>query len=256
MSFAFLPLFTGDYLKDTRHLTPQKHGIYLLMLMHCWDTKGPLPLDEQEIAAVANCRSADEIDGLRYVLAKYWVRCEDGWYNERCQEEIERAAAISDKRSKAGRKGYQAMSKVLKRMVNQANDEQVPGKSSASASTLTLTLTPTITLTPTSTKSKGPTAFELPPWIPPDSWADFEEMRRKIRKPLTDAARTVNLRKLEQLRDRGFDPKAVLEEAVANSWTGLWEPKTSTAQGSRHSATGQHMATVARDWVNSKERAK
>jgi hypothetical protein len=30
MSFAYLPLYTGDYIRDTRHLTPLRHGIYLL----------------------------------------------------------------------------------------------------------------------------------------------------------------------------------------------------------------------------------
>ncbi len=113
MSFAYLPLFTGDYLRDTRHLTPLKHGIYLLFLMHCWDQKGPLPLDEQECAGIANCRSADEIEALRYILNRYFVRCDDGWYNERIQREIERSENISRARSAAGREGYQARAKQL-----------------------------------------------------------------------------------------------------------------------------------------------
>ena len=80
MSFAYLPLFTGDYLRDTRHLTPLRHGIYLLGLMHCWDSKGPMPLDEQECASICNCRSADEIEALRYVLERFFVRMDDGHY--------------------------------------------------------------------------------------------------------------------------------------------------------------------------------
>ena len=57
----------------------------------------------------------------------------------------------------------------------------------------------TITSQETSTKSvRAPkrAAFSLPPWVPEVSWNNFEEMRRKLRKPLTDAARAVNLRKL------------------------------------------------------------
>ena len=135
MSFAFLPLYTGDYLRDTRHLTPQKHGVYLLLLMHCWDQKGPLPLDEQECAGIANCRSSDEIDSLRYILAKYFTRMEDGLYCLRMQREIERANAISNKRKSAGAKGYQAKAK------------QLLSKSQA----IGTTLTPTPTTTPTTT---------------------------------------------------------------------------------------------------------
>src|SRR3974390_1559534 len=79
MSFAFLPMYTGDYLRDTRHLTPMRHGVYLLLLFHCWDQRGPLPHDEQECAGIANCRSADEIDALRYVLSRFFVKLDDGW---------------------------------------------------------------------------------------------------------------------------------------------------------------------------------
>jgi uncharacterized protein YdaU (DUF1376 family) len=89
MSFAYLPLYTGDYLRDTRHLTPAKHGIYLLALMYCWDTQGPMPLDEQECAGICNCRSADEIDAMRYVLQRYFV--DDGWYNKRMAEIVAQA---------------------------------------------------------------------------------------------------------------------------------------------------------------------
>ena len=138
MSFAFLPFYTGDYLRDTRHLTPLKHGVYILLLFHCWDQKGPLPLDEQECAGIANCRSADEVEALRYILSRFFTQMDDGWYNARMQREVERASAISIKRKSAGFKGYQAKAK------------QLPSKRSASASTLT----PTLTLT-TTTTSKG-----------------------------------------------------------------------------------------------------
>lgn len=97
-----MPLYTGDYLRDTRHLTPMRHGVYLLLLMHCWDSKGPAPLDEQECGGIANCRSADEIDALRYVLERYFVRMNDGWYSARMQKEIERSEVISAKRAVAG----------------------------------------------------------------------------------------------------------------------------------------------------------
>lgn len=141
MSFAFFPLYTGDYLRDTRHLSPLKHGVYLMLLMHSWDQQGPLPLDEQECAGIANCRSADEVDALRYVLERFFVHMEDGWYNHRMQRELERASAISNKRKSAGAKGYQAKAKHLL------------SKSQASATTLT----PTPTTTPTPSPTPSPT---------------------------------------------------------------------------------------------------
>lgn len=97
MSFANMPLYTGDYLRDTRHLTPEEHGIYLLLLMHCWDQKGPVPLDERKQAGIVNARSGGEIESLRRVLGEYFVQMEDGWYNPRMQAEVAKAEALSSK---------------------------------------------------------------------------------------------------------------------------------------------------------------
>jgi uncharacterized protein YdaU (DUF1376 family) len=132
MSFAFMPFYTGDYRRDTSHLTPTKHGVYLLLLMHCWDQKGPVPLDEQEAAGICNCRSADEIESLRYILGKYFVRMEDGWYNRRMQAEVERAENLSESRSRAGRAGYEARAKQLPARP-QASAKQLPADSQAIA---------------------------------------------------------------------------------------------------------------------------
>ena len=142
MSFAYLPLFTGDYLRDTRHLTPLRHGVFLLALFHCWDTKGPMPLDEQERAGICNCRSADEIEAMRYILNRYFVRMEDGWYNKRMQSEIERSESISHARSEAGKRGYEARAKRL------------PSKSQAIAKQVHLSPSPSPSLSPSSKNTK------------------------------------------------------------------------------------------------------
>ena len=103
-----MPLYTGDYIRDTRHLTPLKHGIYLLALMHCWDSKGPMPLDEQESAGICNCRSADEIEAMRYVLGRFFVRMVDGHYNKRLAEEVGKAEDASNQARDRGMKSAEA----------------------------------------------------------------------------------------------------------------------------------------------------
>jgi uncharacterized protein YdaU (DUF1376 family) len=113
MSFAYLPWYTGDYRRDTAHLSCSEHGIFLLFLAHCWDQRGPLPLDERKLVGVCNARSTDEVEAMRRVLSEYFVQMEDGWYNRRIQKEIERASNISELRSKAGTLGYQAKAKHL-----------------------------------------------------------------------------------------------------------------------------------------------
>lgn len=208
MSFAFLPLYVGDYLKDTQHLTPQKHGVYLKLLMHCWSIQGPVPLDEQEAAGIANCRSADEIDSLRYVLSRYFTKMEDGWYQKRMQLEIERAENLSERRSSAGRKGYEAKAKSLEKKYIQASAKQVLSKSQAIASTPTPTPTPTLTPTPTSRKEKDSPGFE-------EFWATYPHFPNRSSK--AEARRRWTAYKLEPIRS---DVMRALKACLAiPNWT-------------------------------------
>lgn len=67
--------------------------------------------------------------------------------------------------------------------------------------------------------------FELPDWITKTDWDDFVEMRRKIRKPLTDRAKREIVKDLVRLKAQGFDVAIVLEQSIKNSWQGVFEIK-------------------------------
>lgn len=125
MSFAYLPWYTGDYRRDTADLTLLEHGIYLLLIAYCWDSRGPVPTDEARAARIVGATSDDERIAVKGVLNRYFVRHDDGWYNQRLDREIARANAISGARSEAGRTG--ASKRYGKRLANAiANAEQLP----------------------------------------------------------------------------------------------------------------------------------
>lgn len=142
MSFAYLRLYTGDYIRDTQHLSMSEHGAYLKLLIYCWDQKGPAPLDERRLLGICNARSGDEIEAMRRVLSEFFIRMDDGWYNRRMQIEIEKASNISTKRSRAGQQGYKARAKRLP--ARQANAKQMPSICQTNASILSTSISTNI----------------------------------------------------------------------------------------------------------------
>lgn len=72
-------------------------------------------------------------------------------------------------------------------------------------------------------------AFAPPEWVHRQSWDAFEEMRLRLRKPLTDHARRLLVGKLEKLRDAGDDARLVIEQSVENSWKGFFPLRQESA---------------------------
>ena len=73
----------------------------------------------------------------------------------------------------------------------------------------------------TITKEKG----LLPEWIPQEEFEEYRKMRIRNKKPMTDRAVELAILKLESLKEKGHDPKKVLEQSTFNSWQGLFPLK-------------------------------
>jgi len=68
-------------------------------------------------------------------------------------------------------------------------------------------------------------ALPLPDWLPLNEWNGFLEVRKKKNKVPTDLAIQMLIVKLDELRKKGHDPAAVIDQSIINSWSGFFEIK-------------------------------
>jgi len=100
MSRAWMPLYVGDYLRDTRDLSTVQHGAYLLLIMHYWQHDG-LPADERQLAAIAGL----PLPAWRRIGEPIKAKFRDGWKHKRIEAEIGKADRVALVRRRAGTNG-------------------------------------------------------------------------------------------------------------------------------------------------------
>jgi uncharacterized protein YdaU (DUF1376 family) len=111
VSAPFMQLYVADYLGDTRHLTTEQHGAYLLLLMTMWRSDGRLPNDQKKLARIAGC-STSRWAKISSEVLEFFDAGEDGLTNVRLSRELEKASEKSIKRAVSGSLGGEA--KALK----------------------------------------------------------------------------------------------------------------------------------------------
>lgn len=191
-----------------------QHGAYFTLLNNYYITGGPLPEKTEHLVRICGAHSSEEIEAISFVLSSFFSLKSDGWHNKKADAEIREAKRISTVRRNA-RLGKR------KTIVNQ----ELPVSA----------LHPHPHIQKEEPKTKAASAFAVPDWIPQEEWQSFEEMRRKIRKPMTDKARSLIVTSLHKLRSLGHSPKLVLEQSIRNSWQDVYELK-----GDSHGTDGQH----------------
>lgn len=82
---------------------------------------------------------------------------------------------------------------------------------------------------------KGPEApFQLPDWVPVEHWNAWLEVRTKKKVPNTTRALQIALCKLQALKEQGYPPDKVLDNAIEKGWRGIYTPtELSTGQNSQ-----------------------
>jgi uncharacterized protein YdaU (DUF1376 family) len=121
MNRPWMPLYVGDYLGDTGHLTTTQHGAYLLLIMHYW-RKGEVPDDDKQLAKITKL-PLKAWEAHREIIQDFFY---DGWQHKRLNAELAKMMKVSSARAIAGQKGGIGSALSRMRLENAALSKHVP----------------------------------------------------------------------------------------------------------------------------------
>jgi uncharacterized protein YdaU (DUF1376 family) len=97
----WMPLYIGDYLRDTARLTVAEHGAYLLLIMDYW-VNGPPPDDDAKLAAIVRATPTTWRRKLRPTIELFFQKTDGFWRQKRIDFERARAHELNEQKRKAG----------------------------------------------------------------------------------------------------------------------------------------------------------
>lgn len=101
---TWMPMFWGDYLRDTGHLSTAEHGAYMLLIGHYWTTGKPIP-DSDAVMARITRQGIANWKKMRDTIAAFFVIEGDLWQHGRVDAELDRAMRFIEKQAENGRRG-------------------------------------------------------------------------------------------------------------------------------------------------------
>jgi uncharacterized protein YdaU (DUF1376 family) len=100
MSRSWMPIYWGDFLRDTRHLNKFQRDSYMMLIAHYW-TAGALPHDDRQLAKITDCTLEEWMADKSVVQAFFF----DGWRHKRIERELKHHMEVYAKRLAASEKG-------------------------------------------------------------------------------------------------------------------------------------------------------
>lgn len=89
----------------------------------------------------------------------------------------------------------------------------------------------------------------IPQYLDPDAWQGFEDMRKQIKKPLTDRARKLIVYELHRIKEAGHDPNAALDQSTNHCWCDVFVPKEKSIEPAK-----TQEAQKTQDWITEHSR--
>lgn len=243
----YYPHHIGDFDKATRHLTRTERSIYRDLIDVYYDTERPLTTDRAALCRLVIARTDEERAAVDQVLAEFFTETDDGWFHDRCEEELAKyrkkgSAASNAGKASAARRSTNAqqpsngnptvVEQTLNDRATNQNQEPEPEPEKNNAACAAAGTAVPVVIEPKAPKKprKKPwteiAAMEIPDWLPRNAWTDWVQHRVAVDAPLTERAAELSLKTLAELRGAGHDPVASINASVmTGKWTSLYAPK-------------------------------
>lgn len=108
----------GDFDKATRHLTRIERSIYRDLIELYYDTEMQLNADIKHLCRKILAQSNEEVTAVEQVLNEFFTLTPDGWYHDRCEEELEKYQSAKTQKSEAGKRSAAARQEKRQRALN------------------------------------------------------------------------------------------------------------------------------------------
>ncbi len=105
----WMPLYWGDYARDTGHLDALGHGAYLMLIKHYWCTGKPLFDNDDELWRIACCSTLKQWLAVRPRIIRLFVIGDDHrLHHKRVDAELAKATERYEQRIAASAAGVTA----------------------------------------------------------------------------------------------------------------------------------------------------
>ncbi len=105
---AWMPIYWGDYAKDTGHLSALHHGAYLMLLKHYWTQATPLPADDAQLWRIACTDSLAQWRKIKGVVLAFFEERDGRLHHDRVERELAKAEGNAERRAEMARRAAEA----------------------------------------------------------------------------------------------------------------------------------------------------
>lgn len=182
----------GDFDSATAHLSLVEDAVYRRLICLYYRSEAPIPADVKQACRLVRAVTKAERDTVADVLREFFTLQEDGWHNNRCDEEI---ARFQDKQRKARASADARWSKGQAHTGRNANaspdamrthsEGNADGMHRAPVPSLQTPDTTSVAELPQGEGAKRAQAPTRPEGVDSQVWSDWLALRRAKKAPVT-----------------------------------------------------------------------